>query len=80
MGTRTFRWTGYLSEGQHSCDACEAVVATMLRTLSRTEQHSVALGFILSEQREVAAAITVSPGVTPRKEHLKLHVSSYEGK
>ncbi|OWY97335.1 reverse transcriptase [Phytophthora megakarya] len=52
----------------------------MLRTLSPTEEHGVALGFILSEQREVAAAITVSPEVTPRKEYLKLHVSNYEGK
>ncbi|OWY95040.1 hypothetical protein PHMEG_00035069 [Phytophthora megakarya] len=52
----------------------------MLRTLSPTEQHGVALGFILSEQREVAAANTVSPEVTPRKEYLKLHVSNYESK
>ncbi|OWZ01423.1 LOW QUALITY PROTEIN: hypothetical protein PHMEG_00027189 [Phytophthora megakarya] len=58
----------------------EAAVATMLRTLSPTEQHGVALGFILSEQREVAAANTVSPKVTPRNEYLKLHVSNYEGK
>ncbi|OWZ07416.1 hypothetical protein PHMEG_00020193 [Phytophthora megakarya] len=58
----------------------EAAIATMLRTLSPTEQHGVALGFILSEQREVAAADPVSPGVTPRKEYLKLHVSNYEGK
>ncbi|OWZ14782.1 hypothetical protein PHMEG_00011682 [Phytophthora megakarya] len=43
----------------------EAVVATMLRTLSPTQQHGVN---------------TVSPGVTPRKEYLKLHVSNYEGK
>ncbi|OWZ03093.1 LOW QUALITY PROTEIN: hypothetical protein PHMEG_00025242 [Phytophthora megakarya] len=58
----------------------EAAVATMLRTLSPTEQHGVAQRFILSEQREVAAANTVSPGVTPRNAHLKLHVSNYEGK
>ncbi|OWZ06014.1 hypothetical protein PHMEG_00021790 [Phytophthora megakarya] len=55
----------------------EAAVAT---TLSPTEQHGVALGFILSEQREVAAANTVSPEVTPRKEYLKLHASNYESK
>ncbi|GMF61321.1 unnamed protein product [Phytophthora fragariaefolia] len=30
----------------------EAAVATMLRTLSPTEQHGVALGFIMKEQRE----------------------------
>ncbi|OWY96282.1 LOW QUALITY PROTEIN: hypothetical protein PHMEG_00033491, partial [Phytophthora megakarya] len=46
----------------------------------RREQHGVALGFILSEQREVAVANTVSPGVTPRKEYLNLLVSNYEGK
>ncbi|OWY98852.1 hypothetical protein PHMEG_00030269 [Phytophthora megakarya] len=55
----------------------EAAVATMLRTLPPTEQHGVALGFILIEQREVAAANTVSPGVTPAE---CLHVSIYEGK
>ncbi|OWZ12201.1 hypothetical protein PHMEG_00014675 [Phytophthora megakarya] len=58
----------------------EAAVATMLRSLSPSEQHGVALGFILSEQREVASADPVSPGVTPRKEYLNLHVSNYEGK
>ncbi|GMF55525.1 unnamed protein product [Phytophthora fragariaefolia] len=31
----------------------EAAVATMLRTLSPTEQHGVALGFIMKEQRKV---------------------------
>ncbi|OWZ02987.1 hypothetical protein PHMEG_00025357 [Phytophthora megakarya] len=46
----------------------------MLHTLSPTEQHGVALRFILSEQREVAAANTVSPEVTLRNEYLKLHV------
>ncbi|OWY91759.1 hypothetical protein PHMEG_00039525, partial [Phytophthora megakarya] len=45
----------------------------MLRTPSPTEQHGVALGFILSEQREVAAANTVSPGVKPRNAYQKLH-------
>ncbi|OWZ08776.1 hypothetical protein PHMEG_00018627, partial [Phytophthora megakarya] len=63
-----------------STDIGVAAVATMLRTLSPTEQHGVALGFILSEQCEVAAVNTVSPGVTPRNEYLKLHVSNYEGK
>ncbi|OWY91760.1 hypothetical protein PHMEG_00039524 [Phytophthora megakarya] len=58
----------------------EAAVATILRTLSPAEQHGVALGFILSEQREVADSNTVSPGVTPQKVYLKLHVSNYEGK
>ncbi|OWZ07258.1 putative membrane protein [Phytophthora megakarya] len=58
----------------------EAGVATMLRTLSPTEQHGVALGFIMREQREVAAAKPVSPGETPRKEHLKLRVSNYMGR
>ncbi|GMF52750.1 unnamed protein product [Phytophthora fragariaefolia] len=38
----------------------EAAVATMLRTLSATEQHGVALGFIMKELREVAARATVS--------------------
>ncbi|OWZ12306.1 hypothetical protein PHMEG_00014559 [Phytophthora megakarya] len=58
----------------------EAAVATMLRSLSRTEQHGVALGFIMREQREVAAAKPVSPGETPRKEYLKLRVSNYMGR
>ncbi|OWY90916.1 hypothetical protein PHMEG_00040727 [Phytophthora megakarya] len=49
----------------------------MLRTLSQTEQHGVALGFIMREQREVASAKPVSPGETPRKEYLKLRVSNY---
>ncbi|GMF18920.1 unnamed protein product [Phytophthora fragariaefolia] len=55
----------------------EAAVATMLRTLSPTEQHGVALGFIVKEQREVAARATVSTPSTPRVESLKLHVNSY---
>uniref|UniRef100_H3H215 Retrotransposon gag domain-containing protein n=1 Tax=Phytophthora ramorum TaxID=164328 RepID=H3H215_PHYRM len=58
----------------------EAAVATMLRTLSPTEQHGVALGFIVKEQRETAARNSVSPSDTPRVESLKLHVSSYVGR
>ncbi|KAL4164904.1 hypothetical protein KRP22_003644 [Phytophthora ramorum] len=58
----------------------EAAVATMLRTLSPTEQHGVALGFIVKEQRETAARTSVSPSATPRVESLKLHVSSYVGR
>ncbi|GMF22771.1 unnamed protein product [Phytophthora fragariaefolia] len=55
----------------------EAAVATMLRTLSPTEQHGVALGVIMKEQREIAARATVSTPSTPRVESLKLHVNSY---
>jgi hypothetical protein len=55
----------------------EAAVATMLRTLSPTEQHGVALGYIVKEQRDVAASVA-SP--KPRVESLKLHVSTYAGK
>ncbi|OWZ04283.1 LOW QUALITY PROTEIN: hypothetical protein PHMEG_00023841 [Phytophthora megakarya] len=58
----------------------EAAVASMLRTLSPTEQHGVALGFIMREQHEVAAAKPVSPGETPRNEYLKLRVSSCMGR
>uniref|UniRef100_H3H3J0 Retrotransposon gag domain-containing protein n=1 Tax=Phytophthora ramorum TaxID=164328 RepID=H3H3J0_PHYRM len=58
----------------------EAAVATMLQTLSPTEQHGVALGFIVKEQRETAARASVSPSATPRVESLKLHVSSYVGR
>ncbi|KAG4037751.1 hypothetical protein PC123_g26686 [Phytophthora cactorum] len=60
----------------------EAVVATMLRTLSPTEQHGVALGFIVKEQRDAATATTTtaSSGTTPRVQSLKLHVSNYVGK
>ncbi|KAG3185669.1 hypothetical protein C6341_g4322 [Phytophthora cactorum] len=60
----------------------EAAVATMLRTLSPTEQHGVALGFIVKEQRDAAAATTTtaSSGTTPRVQSLKLHVSNYMGK
>uniref|UniRef100_H3GYE8 Reverse transcriptase domain-containing protein n=1 Tax=Phytophthora ramorum TaxID=164328 RepID=H3GYE8_PHYRM len=54
----------------------EAAVATMLRTLSPTEQHGVALGFIVKEQRETAARTSVSPSATPRVESLKLHVDT----
>ncbi|GMF46733.1 unnamed protein product [Phytophthora fragariaefolia] len=52
----------------------------MLRTLSPAEQHGVALGFIMKEQREVAARATVSTLSTPRVESLKLHVNSYVGR
>ncbi|KAG2760323.1 hypothetical protein Pcac1_g27708 [Phytophthora cactorum] len=40
----------------------------MLRTLSPTEQHGVALGFIVTDQRDAAAATTTtaSSGTTPR--------------
>ncbi|KAG3047626.1 hypothetical protein PI125_g26828 [Phytophthora idaei] len=60
----------------------EAAVATMLRTLSPTEQRGVALGFIVKEQRDVAAATTTtaSSGTTPRVQSLKLHASNYVGK
>ncbi|KAE8965171.1 hypothetical protein PR001_g28813 [Phytophthora rubi] len=58
----------------------EAAVATMLRTLSPTEQHGVALGFIMKEQRETAARATVSTPSTPRVESLKLNVNSYVGR
>ncbi|ETO59105.1 hypothetical protein F444_22521 [Phytophthora nicotianae P1976] len=47
----------------------------MLRTLSPTEQHGVALGFIVKEQRDAAAA-TASSGTTPRVQSLKLHVDT----
>ncbi|KAG3122587.1 hypothetical protein PI126_g24086 [Phytophthora idaei] len=59
----------------------EAAVATMLRTLSPTEQHGVALGFIVKEQRDAAAATatTASSGTTPRAQSLKLLVSNYVG-
>ncbi|GMF42189.1 unnamed protein product [Phytophthora fragariaefolia] len=58
----------------------EAAVATMLRTLSPTEQHRFGLGFIMKEQREVAAHPTVSTPSTPRVESLKLYVNSYIGR
>ncbi|GMF29286.1 unnamed protein product [Phytophthora fragariaefolia] len=54
----------------------ETAVA-MLRTLSPTEQHGVALGFIMKEQQEIAARATASTPSTPRVESLKLHVNSY---
>ncbi|KAG2803304.1 hypothetical protein PC118_g24686 [Phytophthora cactorum] len=59
-----------------------AAVATMLRTLSPTEQHGVALGFIVKEQRDAAAATTTkaSSGTTPHVHSLKLHVGNYVGK
>ncbi|GMF61071.1 unnamed protein product [Phytophthora fragariaefolia] len=58
----------------------EAAVATLLRTLSPTEQHGFALGFIMKEQREIAASATASTPSTPRVESLKLHVNSYVGR
>ncbi|GMG17566.1 unnamed protein product [Phytophthora fragariaefolia] len=58
----------------------EAAVATMLCMPSPTEQHGVALGFIMKEQREVAARATVSTPSTPRVESLKIHVNSYVGR
>ncbi|KAG2850383.1 hypothetical protein PC113_g16840 [Phytophthora cactorum] len=56
----------------------EAAVATMLRTLSPTEQHRVALGFIVKEQQDAAAATatTASSGMTPRVQSLKLHLDA----
>ncbi|KAK1940736.1 hypothetical protein P3T76_008187 [Phytophthora citrophthora] len=41
------------------------------------QQHGVALGYIVKEQRDVAASVA-SP--KPRVESLKLHVSTYAGK
>ncbi|KAG3114969.1 hypothetical protein PI124_g5246 [Phytophthora idaei] len=59
----------------------EGTVATMLRTLSPTEQHGVALGFIVKEQRDATAtATTASSGTTLRVPSLKLHTSNYVGK
>ncbi|GMF40526.1 unnamed protein product [Phytophthora fragariaefolia] len=58
----------------------EAAVATLLSTLSPIEQHGIALGFIMKEQREVAARATVSTPSTPLVESLKLHVNSYVGR
>ncbi|GMF44076.1 unnamed protein product [Phytophthora fragariaefolia] len=52
----------------------------MLRTLSPTEQHGVALGFTMKEQRDVAARATVSTPSTPRVESSKLHLNSYVGR
>ncbi|OWY93034.1 hypothetical protein PHMEG_00037715 [Phytophthora megakarya] len=49
-----------------STDIGEEAVATMPRTLSPTEQQGVALGYIMREQHEVAAAKPVSPGETSR--------------
>ncbi|KAG6610671.1 reverse transcriptase [Phytophthora cinnamomi] len=58
----------------------EAAIATMLRTLSPTEQHGVALGFIMKEQRDAASSVTASSGTTPRAQPLKLNVSNYVGR
>ncbi|KAG2777739.1 hypothetical protein PC116_g25960 [Phytophthora cactorum] len=54
----------------------------MLRTLSPTEQHGVALGYIVKKHRDAATATTTtaSSGTTPRVQSLKLHVSNYVGK
>ncbi|KAG6592613.1 putative retroelement [Phytophthora cinnamomi] len=49
----------------------EAAIATMLRTLSPTEQHGVALGFIMKEQRDAASSVTAPSGTTPRAQSLK---------
>ncbi|GMF44497.1 unnamed protein product [Phytophthora fragariaefolia] len=45
-----------------------------------TEQHGVALGFIMKQQREIATRATVSTLSTPRVESLKLHLNSYVGR
>ncbi|GMF22571.1 unnamed protein product [Phytophthora fragariaefolia] len=58
----------------------KAAEATMLRTLSPTEQHGVALGFIMKERREIATRATVSTPSTPRVKLLKRHVNSYVGR
>ncbi|GMF47629.1 unnamed protein product [Phytophthora fragariaefolia] len=52
----------------------------MLRTLSPTEQHGVALGFIMKKQREVAARATVLAPSIPRVGPLNLHANSYVGR
>ncbi|KAG2969825.1 hypothetical protein PC120_g26656 [Phytophthora cactorum] len=54
----------------------------MLRTLSPTEQHGVALGSIVKEQRDAATATTAtaSSGTTPHVQSLKPHVNNYVGK
>ncbi|GMF36115.1 unnamed protein product [Phytophthora fragariaefolia] len=56
----------------------EAALVTMLHTLSPTEQHGVALGFIMKEQHIAAARATVSTPSTPRVESLNFHVNSNE--
>ncbi|KAG2964493.1 hypothetical protein PC121_g24547 [Phytophthora cactorum] len=50
----------------------------MLRTLSPTEQHGVALGYIVKKHRDAATATTTtaSSGTTPRVQSLKLHVDT----
>ncbi|KAG3040565.1 hypothetical protein PC121_g23552 [Phytophthora cactorum] len=47
-----------------------------------TEQHGVALDFIVKEERDAATATTTtaSSGTTPRVQSLKRHVSNYVGK
>ncbi|POM67241.1 LOW QUALITY PROTEIN: Hypothetical protein PHPALM_16795 [Phytophthora palmivora] len=62
----------HLSGPELSTVIGEAAVASMLRTLPPTEQHGVALGFIMREQRDPVASIPVSPSATPRAKHLKL--------
>ncbi|KAG4049093.1 hypothetical protein PC123_g15616 [Phytophthora cactorum] len=54
----------------------------MQRTLSPTEQHGVAFGFIVKERRDAAAATTTSTssGTTPRVQSQNLHVSNDVGK
>ncbi|KAG4059312.1 hypothetical protein PC123_g5758 [Phytophthora cactorum] len=68
-----------IQSGRYSKDWQQAAVATMLRTLSPTEQHGVALGFVVKEQRDAVAVTTTtaSSGMTPRVQSLKLHVSNY---
>ncbi|KAG2994309.1 hypothetical protein PC120_g22033 [Phytophthora cactorum] len=61
------------------CPHLEAAVAAILRKLSPTEQHGVALDFIVKDQRDAAAVATTtaSSGTTPRVQSLKLHVRNY---
>ncbi|KAG3030343.1 hypothetical protein PC120_g3810 [Phytophthora cactorum] len=67
-----------IQSGRYSKDWQQAAVATMLRTLSPTEQHGVALGFVVKEQRDAVAVTTTtaSSGMTPRVQSLKLHVDT----
>ncbi|GMF19201.1 unnamed protein product [Phytophthora fragariaefolia] len=52
----------------------------MLRKLPPTEQHGVALGFIMKKQRQAAARATASTPSTPRVASLKRHVNSNVGR
>ncbi|KAL3673107.1 hypothetical protein V7S43_002402 [Phytophthora oleae] len=49
----------------------EAAVATMLRTLLPTEQHGVTLGYIVKEQRGVAASTSSRGCFKAPREHLR---------